>query len=270
MNKILSLIALLAVVTQISACGVEVIDSGHRGVQKKFGEVNDVVLTEGIHYYNPFTSTVIEIDTRSQSADGKDTTYTKDVQAATLNYTITYNLKPSTVAQVYKKVGTDWKDIILFDLVQDSFKGVIGKWDAVTLIGKLDAISPQVVDALRLRIAEKAKTLELDSDVVRINSFALTKVKYEEKFERAVEAKVTAIQKAEEEKNKTVQIEEQAAQKVITATAEAEAIKIKTEALKESKSLIELRAVEKWNGVLPVYMLGSGTTPFINLNKERK
>ena len=46
---------------------------------------------------------------------------------------------------------------------------------------------------------------------------------FDDAYEKAVEAKVVAIQRAAEAKNETVQIEEQAKQTVKTAQAEAEA-----------------------------------------------
>ena len=75
-----------------------------------------------------------------------------------------------------------------------------------------------------------------------------------------------AQQKAIEEQNRTKQIEEQARQKVLSAEAEAKSMQIRAEALEQNAKLVEWEAVQKWNGVLPQYMLGSGTTPFINLN----
>jgi hypothetical protein len=85
-----------------------------------------------------------------------------------------------------------------------------------------------------------------------------------------VEQKVIAQQKAIEEQNRTKQIEEQARQKVLSAEAEAKSIQIRAQALERNAKLVEWEAVQKWNGVLPQYMLGSGATPFINLTPGNK
>jgi regulator of protease activity HflC (stomatin/prohibitin superfamily) len=79
-----------------------------------------------------------------------------------------------------------------------------------------------------------------------------------------VEAKMVAIQKAIEEKNRTVQIDEQAKQTVLKAEAEAKSMQIRARALEQNPKLTEWEAVQKWNGTLPQYMLG-GAVPFINL-----
>ena len=80
-----------------------------------------------------------------------------------------------------------------------------------------------------------------------------------------MEQKVIAQQKAIEEQNRTKQIEEQARQKVLSAEAEAKSMQIRAEALEQNAKLVEWEAVQKWNGVLPQYMLGGGAVPFINL-----
>ena len=45
---------------------------------------------------------------------------------------------------------------------------------------------------------------------------------------------------------------------------------IRANALAQNKALVEYEAVQKWNGKLPIYMMGNAI-PFINLdNKQRK
>ena len=53
------------------------------------------------------------------------------------------------------------------------------------------------------------------------------------------------------------------------AKGEAEAIKIQAQAINSQggADYVQLKTVEKWNGVLPIQMIPSGAVPFINLNK---
>src|SRR5690606_8991992 len=102
---------------------------------------------------------------------------------------------------------------------------IVGKYEAVELIAMREKVAPEVVVQLKSRIADKARERGLPLDVVQVGSFALTDVQFTEDFEKAVEAKVTAVQNAEQERNRTVQVQEQAKQKVIAAEAEAKAMK---------------------------------------------
>ena len=47
------------------------------------------------------------------------------------------------------------------------------------------------------------------------------------------------------------------------ARAEAEAIAIKAKALRDNPDILQLNAIEKWGGKLPVYMTEESATPFI-------
>ncbi len=49
--------------------------------------------------------------------------------------------------------------------------------------------------------------------------------------------------------------------------AEAEAIRIKAQAIQQQggKDFVQLKAVEKWNGVLPTQFIPGSTIPFLNL-----
>jgi regulator of protease activity HflC (stomatin/prohibitin superfamily) len=90
----------------------------------------------------------------------------------------------------------------------------------------------------------------------------------------SINSKIKATQMAEQRQNEVAQStaeankEIAAAQgvaqsKLIVAEAEAKAIKLKADALKESASLVQWQAVDKWDGKLPT--VSGGNTPFINL-----
>ena len=86
----------------------------------------------------------------------------------------------------------------------------------------------------------------------------LSNIDYSDVFEKAIEAKQVAMQRAIESQNKTRQIEEEARQKVISAKAEAESMQIRGDALKANPSLVSLEAVQKWDGKAPDTLVVGG------------
>src|SRR5690348_7246730 len=70
----------LLIVVSVAGCGIKVVDTGHRGIETRFGKVVSESLGEGIYFYNPLTSHIVEMDTRVQRQDGETDTYTRDVQ----------------------------------------------------------------------------------------------------------------------------------------------------------------------------------------------
>lgn len=256
--KKLYLIALLVPLIALSACGVEVVDAGETGVKKTLGKVEKEPLPPGFYAYNPFISSVTSINVQTQRMEGETPTYTKDVQQAKVTFVMNYNLEPSSVVTVYSEIGSDWAKKLIPQVVNGEMKNVIGKWNAIELVSNRQRASMEI----EAGIAEQLKKRG-----VVVTGFELTNIDYNPDFEKAVEDKVTAVQRAEEAKNKTVQIEEQAKQTIIAANADAEAMKIKTDALKQSQSLVMYEAVQKWDGILPKIVSGEGGT-LLNIPQE--
>jgi regulator of protease activity HflC (stomatin/prohibitin superfamily) len=252
-------IVLIAVLS-VAGCGIKVVDTGQRGIKTRFGEVVSESLPEGIYFFNPITSNIVEMDTRVQRKDGETDTYTRDVQQAAIKYTLNYRLQQNAAHLMYRDVGRDWDDKLVLQVVLGTLKEVVGKWDAVDLISNRDKAATTAFEQIRANLADRN---------VEVSRFEITDIAFTREFENSVEQKVIAQQKAIEEQNRTKQIEEQARQKVLSAEAEAKSIQIRAQALERNAKLVEWEAVQKWNGVLPQYMLGSGATPFINLSPAK-
>lgn len=251
--------ALAIVTTLVSCSGVTQVDTGYRGVKTSFGKVTEGPLTEGIYFYNPFVYDVVQLDTRVQIMNGTTMSYTKDVQQTNLTYVLNYSLRPDAVVNTYQTVGQDWATKVVTPVVEANIKEVLGQFEAVDLITNREKAKLAVVQQIKG---------ELDARGVTTINFELSNIDFADEFEQAVEAKVTAIQRAAEAKNKTVQVQEEADQKIISAKAEAESMQIRSQALAQNRGLVEYEAVQKWNGVLPVYMMGDAV-PFINMTPKQ-
>jgi prohibitin 2 len=253
-------IAIVAIVVlSFAGCGIKVVDTGQRGIKTRFGEVVSESLPEGLYFFNPITSNIVEMDTRVQRFDGETDTYTRDVQQAVIKYTLNYRLQQNAAHLVYRDIGREWENRLIPQVVLGTLKEVVGKWDAVDLIANRDKAANTAYESIRGHLADRN---------VEVSRFEITDIAYTREFENSVEQKVIAQQKAIEEQNRTKQIEEQARQKVLSAEAEAKSIQIRAQALEQNAKLVEWEAVQKWNGVLPQYMLSGGAVPFINLGKE--
>ncbi len=237
-----------------------IVDTGHRGVKVVLGKVVPESLEEGLYFYNPITTNIKQMDVRVQKYDIETEAYTKDVQQGKLHIVLNYNLEKTKAHEMLENVGSDWEDRLIPQAVNGTVKAVIGKWDAVDLIANRSKAQGEIQNTLSDALGSR------DVHVTRVE---IANIDYTPEFERAVEAKVVAIQTAEQEKNKTVQIQEQAKQLVMSAKAEAESMSIRAQALSQNKGLVEYEAVQKWDGHLPTYMLG-GATPFINLTPATK
>jgi regulator of protease activity HflC (stomatin/prohibitin superfamily) len=250
----------LAVSSMLTGCGFEIVDTGHRGVKTRFGEVIPPALTEGFYTYNPFTSDITDYDIRVEKFTSQTVTYTKDVQQAKVTYVINIAPDPSAITTLIKDIGPDYKERLFPQVVETTLKEIVGKWEAVELIENRDKAMAEAGEIIRAKLAEKNLV---------VSGFVATDITYTPEFEKAVEKKVVAIQEAVEEKNRTEKIREKKVQSILAAEAEAESIRIRSQALAQNKNLVQWEAIQKWDGKLPVYVLGGGAVPFINLEDKK-
>lgn len=92
----------------------------------------------------------------------------------------------------------------------------------------------------------------------------------------ALNRKIEATQKAQQRENELRQTQAEAAKEVaaaegakqaaiLRAEGEAQALNIKGKALQNNQGVVELNAIEKWDGKLPVYMTSGSAVPFVNV-----
>ena len=250
-------LALAAII--LVSCSINVVDTGHRGVKVRFGEVLGEGLPEGLYFVNPFTTNIVEMDTRVLKWSGNTEAYTRDVQQAAVQFTLNYRLDPVKAHIVLREVGTDWVSKLVGQVVHEDVKREFGQHNAVDIVFQRDQAARGIEAGI--------KKLLTSRDVI-VTNFQLTNLDFTQEFEHAVEAKVVAQQRAIEEQNRTRQIQEKATQTVMAAKAEAESIQIRARALEQNAKLVEWEAVQKWDGKLPVYSLGTAT-PFIQLPQSK-
>lgn len=234
-----------------------IINPGERGVKVTLGKVSPISLKEGIYFKIPIVQQIIPMSIKTHAVEKTTTVYTKDIQNANVTYVLNYNLSPDTANKMYAEVGLTYEDAIVMPATQGVLKDVAGKWNASELISNREKATTEILNNLKSELAKKD---------ICVTGIQITDIKYDSNFEKSIEDKVIAQQDAFTAKNKTVQIREEANQRVISAEADAKSMRIKSEALSKNKSLVQYEAVQKWDGKLPEYMLGN-SVPFISIGK---
>ena len=231
------------------------IKSTERGVLSTFGKMSDEVVGDGLHFKIPFIQTIKKVNIQQKKFDGKENSYTRDVQTSEVEYTINYELVRENVSKLMKNVGDDYHNRIVVPFIRSAMKESFGNFAATEIVENRDAVRREIEATLR-------KTL--DSNYFMNIQFQLVDIDFDDDFETAIKEKQVAEQNALKAKNVTIQVEEQAKQTKIKAEADAEAMRIKANALERNPKLVNYEAVQKWDGKLPEYMLGN-SVPFIDL-----
>jgi regulator of protease activity HflC (stomatin/prohibitin superfamily) len=235
-----------------------IISAGHTGVQITLGEVNPNPLTEGVHFVNPI-SNVRDVDVRLQKAklDGAQAG-TRDLQQVHTDIVVQYRLSASKVPHIYKEFGLNVDDKVLGPAINEAFKTVTAKYTSEELITKRQAVSDEIQNHL------KSKVAPFDID---ISGISLVNFGFSAEYQKAIEQKVISVQQTAKAEQDLRRIEIEAKQAIAVAEGKAKAIAIETQAINSQggAAYVNLKAIEKWDGNLPNVM--SGAVPFINLGK---
>jgi regulator of protease activity HflC (stomatin/prohibitin superfamily) len=241
------------------------IGAGERGVVQNFGAVQENVLNEGIHFRIPIVQTVILMDVKIQKAMTDAASSSSDLQDVDLSVALNYHIIPDKANLVYQTIGVEFKERIIDPAIQEVMKAVSARYTAEELITKRPAVSTEMQEALTSRLL---------ASNISVDAFSIISFSFSQTFTDAIEAKQTAEQNALKAKRDLDRIKVEAEQTIAAATAEAEALRLQK--MNISPDLIELRkieanlkAIEKWNGILPE-VTGAGAIPFIGVGEAIK
>lgn len=274
----IAIIALLAILA-IGSTYV-IVQAGHVGVVKRLGAVQQDSLAEGFHFKRPFMDEVVQVDIRLIPINTRATAASKDLQTVSTEVNVSYSLNGALTPQIYRSIGdaSAVAAAIVGPAIQESVKAVTAQYTAEELVTKRAIVKQAIQQAITSFIDYTLEEKGIQHGV-QLANVAITDFAFSQEFDRAIEAKVKAEQEALRAKNeklmRVTQAEASAAERKLAAEASAysteieskaraDAIKREADALQSSPQIIQLRSIEKWDGVLP-RIQGSGVVPFLNL-----
>jgi len=279
-KALIPLAVLIVIVLALLNSLFVVIEAGHVGVVKRLGAVQPEPLAEGFHFKRPFVDEIDQIDMRLLYINAKATAASKDLQTVSAEVNVAFSLNGPLAPLVYQRIGSTAQvaAALVEPAIQESVKAVTAQYTAEELVTKRAVVKQAIQQAITTFIDNTLQEKGIGA-AVQLANVAITDFAFSEEFNRAIEAKVKAEQEALRAKNEKImrvtQAEASAAERQLAADAEAystevqskaraDAIKREADSLRTSPEIIQLRAVEKWDGVLP-RIQGSGVLPFLNL-----
>ena len=262
------------------------VETGYTGIVTTFGKVEDVTLEAGLHFKSPFQR-IIAMDNREQKTSFTTEAFSSDIQQVNIIGSINYAINKSTAMNLFKEVGTDYFNKLVYPRMLEITKGVFSKYSAENLVANREKLSQDIRDGLYD---------ELKDYGINVISLSIENLDFTDAFTDAVEAKQVAAQRklqAEiEQAQMTMETQQQAERQRINAEAQANVLKINADAdayatkvrseaeseankkIAESltENLIRFNEVKNWDGKLPTYMAGEGSTtvPVLQMGTEQK
>ncbi len=283
-KTLIIVIAIVVVGVLIYATCTAQVPTGYTGILTTFGRVEQYTLDAGFHFKSPFQNVVL-MDNREQKTSFKTQSFSSDIQQVDIDGSINFSINKATAMNLYKEVGTSYFNTLVMPRLLENTKAVFSKYTAENLVAARETLSKTI----RSQLAD-----EMDRYGINIISVSIENIDFTNSFTDAVEQKQVAAQKklqAEiEQGQKTMETQQQAERQRITAEAEASVKKIQAEAAAYAtriqaeaeaeanqkiaasltESLIKWQQANNWDGKLPTFMSGEGSTslPILNIGSE--
>lgn len=246
-----------------------IVQAGNSGILLTLGKVDAVPKDNGFHFKLPIIQSVVKMDIQTQKYEAKASSASKDLQIVSTSVAVNYHLIKDQVPQIFQEIGINYADKIIQPAVQEVVKASTAQFTAEELITNRTQVKLKIDELLHNRLTEKGIIMETTS---------ITNFDFSPEFNQAIESKVTAQQTALKAENDLIRIKVEKEQTITQAEAQAQSVKLKADAdayalsvirseLEKSSNLIQYRAIEKWNGVLPIYSGNANLPlPIININ----
>lgn len=255
---------------------IQTVQAGYVGVRVNLyadkGVQNEVAGTG--RYFLGINERLYQFPTFNQLKDYAEafSFQTSDAMDITAKIGVEYNIDPAKAATVfatYRKGIDEITDVNMRQYISDGLIKLAATMDInqLTQGGKTT-----LLDGVTKELRSK-----LDPVGIRVVKLSwMSDLRYPESVRQSINAKIEATQRALLRENEVAQSKAEAEKarvaakgeadaQLTRARAEAEAIAIKAKALRDNPDILQLNAIEKWDGKLPVYMTSDAVTPFVSV-----
>lgn len=282
------LLSVLILVISIGLSCITIVPTGYTGILTTFGRVEERTISAGAHMIMPWQN-VVKMDNRTQKVQINTSAFSSDIQQVDLQISVNYCIDQSTAQELYKTVGINYYENVMYPRILENTKAIFSKHTAENLISLRNNLSDLIAEST----ADDMKPYG-----ITIVSIAIEDIDFTDAFTIAVEAKQVAAQNkltAETEQARMTMEEQATAERaviaakaeaekaVIAANADLEVVKVQAEAalyagekegemnkrISESLTdpLIQYYWIKQWDGELPTTVLSESMNYMLDLTK---
>jgi regulator of protease activity HflC (stomatin/prohibitin superfamily) len=223
------------------------VGAGEVGIVTRFGEVNRVA-TSGIALKLPWPiEHITKMETRVQKEELDAAAATEDLQDVNAKLALNYAIDNATALRIFKELGPDYKERVVTPAVQESFKSSTAQYTAQELITKRPEAKGKAYEAIKGR---------LDKYGIRVVDLNIVNLSYSAAFNDAIESVQVANQNVAKARQELETTKVEAEKQITAAQGAAEAQRLQQSTI--TPELLQLKAIEKWNGVMPTTNAGDG------------
>ncbi len=231
-----------------------VIAPSERGVQVTLGTMDEKFIHPGFGLKWPFVTEIEHVNVQQDTQEVVAECFSSDLQQINIRLKILYRIPEASVVRIVRDYAGNPFDKLILPRVQEATKEVTALRTAADIVKSREQIKTIALDGSRHKIG----------DILIVEDLVIEDISLSHELEKAIEAKMVQQQEAEKAVFKMQQAKTDADTMIISAKAQAESIRIQGEALEKNPRLVDLKMVEKWNGIAP-QVVGSGTNILLPL-----
>lgn len=254
--------------------GCDRIDAGSVGIKVNMtGGNQGVAKTEyvtGWVFYGRLAQKVYEFPTYQQHKEYDPYEVpAKGGTMFTVHPTFNYNVNAGEVANMFQRYRLGLNALengFIKNSMTTAIREVTNTFSADSILNNQAGYDAAIYNKLNKELAPYFQVTQFTANLVPDPALKASIIN---KAKAVQDAQASVAQQAVSKANAEIEIinsRRDSITTMLTANAEANAIRVKQDALKESPQYVELIKAQRWNGALPVTMLG-GTIPFFNINK---
>ena len=225
------IVAALVIIT--IANPIAVIPAGHVGVKDFFGSVSSDTLPPGLRLVVPFTR-VVYMSVQTQEIMEKADTPSREGLIIDLEVSLLYRLDTDKAAEIYKKVGSDYKNVVVEPQFRSAIREITASYDAKSLYS---SERNKIAGEMQNMFVQLTKSKGIICDQVLLRKVGLPPV-----IANAIQEKLKREQESEQMKFVLQKEQQEAERKRIEAQGITDFQKIVSQGL--NPQLLEWKGIE--------------------------
>lgn len=275
-GKLIKITGLVFVVAGIFLSSVKQIGAGEVGVQSLYGSVSNEVLESGLHLVNPLVEIKI-FDKRTQNytmsavhdegdKNGDDAimVLTADGLEVGIDLTILYSIIPAQTPEILKKIGIDYKNVVVRPITRTKIRDNAVYYDAVSLYSTKR-------NEFQARIYKDIET-DFKNRGIQLEQLLIRNINLPESVKQTIESKINAEQESQKMKFVLDKERQEADRKRVEAQGIADYQKIMSSGLSDKQLQYEMIKAQKDIAISPntkIIIMNGGRGSSVILNADK-
>lgn len=282
MKRLFSLVLVCLIALGAIACskvpagnvGVKVyLLGGDKGVESEILPVGRywIGVNEELYTFPTFTQNYVWTQSPAEGSPNDESITFQTIEGMSVNADvgISYSVKPEQVPQIfqkYRKRLDEVTDIYLRNMVRDAFVSVASKKPVEDVYGTGKTEMLKSVEELVRDQCGDMFTIE--------RVYLVGDLRLPPQVTAALNLKIQATQNAQQKENEIRTAKAEAEKTIAQAKGTADSILLVAQSQAKANlilaqsltpELVQYKALEKWDGLLPTTMVPGGSTPFVNI-----